>query len=34
MRFRPLHADLGAEVFGFDLQTGGSPEEVEALRQA
>lgn len=34
MRFRPLHADLGAEVLGFDLQTGGTPEEVEELRQA
>lgn len=34
MEFRPLHADLGAEVIGFDLQRGGSPDEVAALREA
>lgn len=34
MEFRPLHADLGVEVLGFDLQHGGSPAEVEALRRA
>src|SRR5258708_516160 len=34
MQFRPLHADLGVEVTGFDLQRGGSAAEVEALRQA
>jgi taurine dioxygenase len=34
MEFRPLHADLGVEVIGFDLQRGGSPAEVEELRRA
>lgn len=34
MEFRPLHPDLGAEVIGFDLQRGGAPAEIEALRLA
>jgi len=34
MQFRPLHADLGVEVLGFDLQHGGSPAEIDALRGA
>lgn len=34
MEFRPLHADLGAEVIGFDLQRGGTPGEIDALRDA
>lgn len=34
MRFRPLHADLGAEVLGFDVQRGGAPDEVAELRRA
>lgn len=34
MQFRPLHADLGAEVLDFDIQRGGSAEEIAKLRQA
>lgn len=34
MRFLPLHADFGVEVLDFDVQTGGSPGEIEELRQA
>jgi taurine dioxygenase len=34
MEFRPLHSDFGAEVLGFDLQAGGSRDEVAALRDA
>ncbi|MBW8753477.1 MAG: TauD/TfdA family dioxygenase [Sphingomonadales bacterium] len=34
MELRPLHADLGVEVLGFDLQRGGSPAEIEDLRRA
>lgn len=34
MRFRPLHPDLGAEVLDFDVQRGGSPEEIAELRRA
>lgn len=34
MRFRPLHADLGAEVIGFDILRSGSPDEVAELRRA
>jgi len=34
MRFRPLHAEFGAEVLDFDLQRGGSAEEIDALRRA
>lgn len=34
MEFRPLHADLGVEVLGFDLQHGGAPVEIAALREA
>jgi alpha-ketoglutarate-dependent taurine dioxygenase len=34
MRFRPLHRDLGAEVIGFDVQRGGTPEEIAELRRA
>jgi len=34
MHFEPLHDELGAQVFGFDLQTGGTPAEVAALRNA
>lgn len=34
MRFRPLHPDLGAEVLDFDVQRGGSPQEIEELRRA
>lgn len=33
MEFRPLHADFGAEVIGFDLQRGGSPAEIAELRR-
>jgi alpha-ketoglutarate-dependent taurine dioxygenase len=34
MEFRPLHPHFGAEVLGFDLQVGGSREEIAALREA
>jgi len=34
MRFRPLHPDLGAEVLDFDVQRGGTPEEIAELRRA
>jgi taurine dioxygenase len=34
MEFRPLHREFGAEVIGFDVQRGGSPAEVAALREA
>lgn len=34
MRFRPLHPDLGAEVLDFEVQHGGSSEEIEGLRRA
>lgn len=34
MRFRPLHDDFGAEVLDFDIQNGGSAEEIERLRRA
>jgi alpha-ketoglutarate-dependent taurine dioxygenase len=34
MRFRPLHPDLGAEVVGFDVQRGGTAEEIDDLRSA
>jgi alpha-ketoglutarate-dependent taurine dioxygenase len=34
MRFRPLHPDFGVEVLDFDIQRGGAPGEVEALREA
>lgn len=34
MEFKPLHPCLGAEVIGFDLHAGGSPEELRQLREA
>ena len=34
MEFRLLHADLGVEVVGFDLQRGGTPAEIAQLREA
>lgn len=34
MRFRPVHPEFGAEVLDFDVQRGGSPQEIEALRRA
>jgi taurine dioxygenase len=34
MEFRPLHPHFGTEVLGFDLQVGGSREEIAALREA
>ena len=34
MRFRPLHPDFGAEVLDFNIQTGGTAEEIEELRRA
>ena len=34
MEFLALHPMLGAEVRGFDLQTGGTPGEIAALREA
>ncbi|MDR2858549.1 MAG: TauD/TfdA family dioxygenase [Novosphingobium sp.] len=34
MQFRPLHPDFGAEVIGFDVQNGGTPEEIAALAGA
>ena len=34
MEFVPLHPELGVEVRGFDPQTGGTPEEIAALRAA
>lgn len=34
MEFRPLHPDFGAEVLGFDIQTGGSADEIAELRDA
>jgi len=34
MKFRPLHRDFGAEVRDFDTQSGGSAEEIAALRAA
>jgi alpha-ketoglutarate-dependent taurine dioxygenase len=34
MRFRPLHPDFGVEVIGFDVQNGGTPDEVAELRLA
>lgn len=34
MEFRPLHPMLGAEVIGFDLQAGGSADELAELRTA
>lgn len=32
MRLRPLHPDLGVEVIGFDVQSGGSAGEIAELR--
>ena len=34
MELRPLHPDFGVEVTGFDVQAGGTPAEIEALRRA
>jgi taurine dioxygenase len=34
MEFRQLHPEFGAEVIGFDVQNGGSPEEIAELRRA
>ena len=34
MRFRPLHPDFGAQVLDFDIQHGGSAEEIAELRDA
>lgn len=34
MKFRPLHRDFGVEVRDFDTQSGGSAEEIAALRAA
>jgi len=34
VEFRPLHAKLGAEVFGFDIHAGGSRHELAELREA
>lgn len=34
MEFRPLHRDFGVEVLDFDLQRGGAPAEIAALRAA
>lgn len=34
MELRPLHPHFGAEVIGFDIQSGGSPADVAALNQA
>ena len=34
MQFRPLHSDFGAEVLDFNIQSGGSPTEIEQLRSA
>jgi alpha-ketoglutarate-dependent taurine dioxygenase len=34
MQLRPLHPDLGAEVLDFDIQRGGTPEEIAQLRRA
>lgn len=34
MDIRPLHADFGAEVIGFDVQNGGTPAEIDELRRA
>jgi taurine dioxygenase len=34
MRFEPLHPDFGVEVHDFDVQAGGSTDEIAALRRA
>lgn len=34
MRFRPLHPDFGAEVLDFDIERGGSDDEIAQLRKA
>jgi taurine dioxygenase len=34
MRFRPLHPDFGAEVLDFNIEQGGTAEEIEELRRA
>ncbi|MCW1427618.1 TauD/TfdA dioxygenase family protein [Novosphingobium sp. JCM 18896] len=34
MEFRPLHRDFGVEVLGFDLQHGGTRDEIAVLREA
>lgn len=34
MEFRPLHPDFGAEVIGFDVQCGGTADEIAALQGA
>jgi len=34
MRFRPLHPNFGAQVLDFDIQHGGSAEEIAELRDA
>ncbi|MBU6268088.1 MAG: TauD/TfdA family dioxygenase [Sphingomonadales bacterium] len=34
MHFTPLHPDLGVEVHGFDVQAGGTADEIAALRAA
>ncbi len=34
MELRPLHPMVGAEVIGFDTQTGGTPDEIAELRAA
>ncbi len=34
MELRPLHPHFGAEVIGFDTQTGGSSDDITALKDA
>jgi taurine dioxygenase len=34
MEFRPLHADFGVEVIGFDVERGRASADIEALREA
>jgi taurine dioxygenase len=34
MQFRPLHPEFGAEVIGFDIQTGRDPAQIAELQAA
>src|SRR5262245_56350109 len=34
MQVRSLHPDFGAEILGFDVQRGGTPDEIDELRRA
>ena len=34
MQFRPLHPDFGAEVIGFDIDSGRDPAQIAELQAA